>query len=54
MRDYDPTTGRYPEADPLGLALMHNTTLTPTTNSLIGNHYSKMSTVDASHLEPEA
>jgi RHS repeat-associated protein len=35
MRDYDPTTGRYLQADPLGLELMLNTTLTPTIKALI-------------------
>ena len=38
MRDDDPTTGRYLQADPLGLELMLNTTLTPTSKALIGNH----------------
>ena len=35
MPDYDPTTGRYLQPDPLGLELMLNTTLTPTIKVLI-------------------
>lgn len=38
MRDDDPTTGRYLQADPLGLELMLNPTLTPTIKVLIQLH----------------
>ena len=34
MRDYDPTTGRYLQADPLGCPNIPNTDLTPTPNPL--------------------